>query len=96
VHESVGPYDLATEVLADALVTETDSEDGYFAGEPFDQGEALPSFVGRAGSRGYHDRLGIESLRLVGCELIIPVDTGQRAQLPEILDEVVGEGIVVI
>src|SRR2546425_6101719 len=52
--------------------------------------------TGRAGAGGEHRRCGLEGEHLLHREHVVAVDDGLRPQLAEVLDEVVGERVVVV
>src|SRR5207249_4245750 len=86
--------DLAAEHLADALVTEADTEDRDLAAQLADGLVRDPSVVGSARSRRDDDP--IELRQLFDGHLVIAKNRRLRAKLGHVLDEVVGEGVVVV
>jgi polysaccharide deacetylase 2 family uncharacterized protein YibQ len=92
-----GADDIAAESLPHRLKAEADSEqrDVVF-GTGFNEGEADSGMVriGRAG--GNHDAIRLEREGVFDCDFIVAVDKRFRAQIAQILDQVVGEGIVII
>src|SRR4051812_37589872 len=95
------------EGLTDALVSETDSENGdgsrallrartVQATEPADRFQADPRLVGRAGARREHEALRVAPFELVHRDRVVAHDVELRAQLTQPLDEIVGERVVVI
>ena len=96
VHEAVGADDAAAIEVADGLVSEADAEDGFLAGEGADHVEGDAGFGGGAGAGGDEDAVGVEREGFGGRDLVVAEDALFDAQLTEILDEVEGEGIVVV
>jgi hypothetical protein len=107
VHEVSGADDLASEGCADGLVTEADAEQGdavgsaacaggNSGGEMTDEVDADAGFLGSAGSGRDDDAVGAEGLDFSEGDFIVAADFDLSAQFSEILDEVVGEGIVVV
>ncbi len=96
VHEAVGPDDVSSEVLADGLVAEADAEDGDLAGEGFDHGDGDAGFGGRAGAGGDEHAFGLEGDGFFYGDLVVSEDALLDAESTEVLDEVEGEGIVVV
>ena len=96
VHEVLGADDLAAEGLADGLVAEADAEDGDFAGHVPDERHEDAGFAGRAGAGREQNAFGLECLDLFDGQLVVAADFDLCTQLAEVLDEVVGEGVVVV
>ena len=96
VHQVAGADDLAAEGLADGLMAEADSQDRRLAGHAADQRNQNAGLAGRAGARREQDALGPERLDLIDGQLVVAIDLDLRAQLTQVLDKVVGEGIVVV
>ena len=96
VHEAGGADDFAAEDLADALVAEADSEDGDFSAEFADGVATDAGFGGGAGAGGDDDFFGGELGDVGGGNLVVALHEQVGSEFAEILDEVVGEGIVVI
>ena len=96
VHEAVGPDHVASVDFADALVTETDAEDRNASSESLYNFAADAGFGWGAGSGGDDDSLRRELFDLRYGDLVVAHDMEVRPQLAEILDEVVGEAVVVI
>ena len=61
-----------------------------------DQVEADARFIGRARARRNHDRVGVHALDVVDAEGIVAPHGQRRPKLAEVMDEVVGEAVVVI
>src|SRR2546422_10508837 len=96
VHQPVGANHLAAEDLADALVPQADPQDWDLTGEPLDDGAADPGVGRAAGSWRDHDRRRFLPHGLLDRDLVVPDHFGRVAQLTQILDEVPGEGVVVV
>jgi len=98
VHQAASPHDLAAEGLADGLMAETDAQEGQLAGELGDTLNRNPRF-----GRGAWSRRDNQPIRLTGeyfgnRDLIVAVDENfqLRINLSQPLDEVIGEGIVIV
>ena len=78
-------------------MSETDSEDGNFSVEIFDRigGDAVV-FDGFAWSWGDDEMRRVERDELIHRHLVVAEDANVRAEFAEVLDEVVGEGVVVV
>ena len=87
-------HDLAAEHLPDALVTEADAQDRDLAAEGADR------IVGDAGiiwsSRPGRDHDAVEPRQLVDRDLVVAEHGRLGAELRHVLDEVVGERVVVV
>src|SRR5438034_624053 len=77
-------------------MAEANTENGKLLDEVANEGNAHARVGGRAGPGRYDDRLRIESLDLLEGQLVVPVDNGLRPKLAQILDQVVGERVVVV
>ena len=96
MHHAVGAYDVPPKEVPNGLVSEADAEDRLAAGKGPDDVEGNARLTGRTGTGREHDPLGIQRQGLLRRDLIIPENALLHAQLTEVLDEVVGERIVVI
>jgi hypothetical protein len=76
---------------------EADTEHGDFSVEVFDcvGGDAV-IFERFAGTGGDNEMRWVERNKLVHRHLIIAEDFDVRAEFAEVLDEVVGEGVIII
>jgi hypothetical protein len=96
VHEAVGADDVAAIDLADGLVAEAYAEDGCGGAEFADEVEGDAGFVGSAGAGGDADFFWGEFFDVIDGEGVVAEDFHVGTELAEVLDEVVGEGVVVI
>ncbi len=96
VHQALGGNDASAESLRDGLVPEADAEEGDLAGERRDRGEGHAGGIGVAGS-GREDQ-GFRVLRGDPGHVdgVVLGDLDVRAEHGQFLDDVVGEGIVVV
>src|SRR5438067_5051374 len=90
----LAPHDAAAERLPDALVAQTDAQDGHLARELPDGGERYPGVRGAPGPGGDHESVVPNQVR--DFDLVVPVYGRLRAQLGQQLDQVPGERIVVV
>ena len=67
-----------------------------FFGGSGDQIETNACFIGRAGTWGQHDRLGITRQSVCNRQFVIPYNFAPRANVAEEVDEVEGKTIVVV
>src|SRR5206468_8025597 len=95
-HEPVSAHHLPAEHLPDALVPEADSQNGNFPGEPLDDSTADPGVARASRARLDHDGLGVPPHGVLDGDLVVPDHVRGTAQLAQILDEVPGEGVVVV
>src|SRR5262245_17509944 len=96
VHRRRRPDDAAAEDLPDRLVTETDAEDRKSARHPADQVLRDPRGLRTAGTGRYDYGLEAGALHVGDGHGIVAADFHLGSQLPQILDEVVGERVVVV
>src|SRR5213594_2233433 len=85
-----------TKRLADRLMTEAHAQDRQFAGQGFHERHEDAGLARRARARRHHGGGGLEREDLLHGQRIVAVDHGLRPELAEQLDEVVGEGVVVV
>ena len=97
VHEPFSPDDLAAECLADGLVPQAHAKERQpgLGGSTY-QRHRDARLVGRAGTGGNDDGGGAKRDEVVHGGGIVPVHHRFGAQLAGVLDEVVGETVVVI
>src|SRR5438270_4691210 len=86
--------DRAAEGLAESLVAEADAQDGQVPGELPDRLERDAGIVWRAGTRRDHE--GVEPSQVGRRDRVVTEDRRLRARLVAELDQVEGEGVVVI
>src|ERR1700687_2869719 len=96
VHEMGCAHHSASESFADRLVPETDSQHWNFSREMPDQIDADARLMWRARTGGDDNQLGPHVLALAYGHLIVAANLDLAAQLPDVLDQVVGERIVVV
>ena len=96
VHDLGGAHHFAAERLADGLMTQAHPQDGREARELLDQLETDARFGRRLGTGRDHNALGRQALDFVERRPVISADLDFRAQLAQILDQVVGERVVVV
>ncbi len=97
VHDLAGPHHLAAVELADALVAEAHAEHRHApAAELVDGGVGDAGVLRAAGAGRDEHRRRLEVDELVERRLVVPVDERVGPQLPQVLDEVVDERVVVV
>src|SRR6185312_7593878 len=96
VHHPSGANHPPAVRLANGLMPETDAQYGNLPTPPSDERHGDPCFAGCTRTRREHDRRGRDRANLLDAERVIAPDDGLAAELAQILDEVVGEGIVVV
>ena len=96
MHQFPGPHHLPAVNLSDRLMPEADPEDRKLASEGLDYLAGNARLVGRAGPRRNANPRRLQVPQFLHRDGIIPKHFHLRTQLPEILHEVVGEGVVVI
>lgn len=96
MHDGGGANDVAAECCADGLVAEADAEKGYTPFDGVDEGNGDACVVGGAGSGGDDDAVGGEAECFVDGEFVVAADGGFFTGFADVLDQVVGEGVVVV
>ena len=86
----------AAENLPEALQSEAHTEQGPHTAELLDDGVAQPG-IGRLSRPGADENtIGIDVEGLVEGDGVVAIDKGLCAQLTEVLDQVVDEGVIVV
>src|SRR6185437_6491014 len=102
VHELGGTDDLGTEGRADGLMAEADAEGGDLLvgrqrGEALDERDEDAGVLRCAGAGREDDSRGAQGDNFVGGDLVVAFDDDLAlTQFADVLDEVVGEGVVVV
>ena len=72
------------------------AQDRDFAASLGDEIETDPSLVRRAGTRRQHDRVRFERNGFRRRQLVISADIASHPQFADVMDEIVGEAVIVI
>ena len=96
MHHAVIDDDICSKGVTDALMAQANTENRNFLAELSDDVVGETGFVGRTGPGRHEDPLRVQRFSLVQSDLVIPAYFHLSVQLPEILNEVIREGIVVI
>src|SRR5256885_3164432 len=96
MHELFRADDLAAERRADGRVPQAGPEHGTLPRKMPDDFDGYSRLLRRARPRRDHDVRGREPLDLLRCRLVVAADFDLLSQLAKVLDEVVGERIVVV
>ena len=98
VHDSVVPNHFATENIADALMAKAYAQQGNGRCEALNHVIGNTGFARSTGTRGNYDMAGLQRFHLLNGDLVIAknLQINVWIQLPKALDQIVGEGIVVI
>ena len=96
VHETFGPNDFTAEDVANGLMAKTNAEQRCGFAKALDHGATDAGFFWRARAGGDADVVGLEPRDLIQRDLIIATDFHDGTHFAEVLDEIVGEGIVVV
>src|SRR3981081_1575010 len=94
VHQSTRPYHFSAVRLADRLMSETYSQRGYLPAPFLYCSDRDPRFGWRARARRDHQARYAHRPDLINSDLVIPLHDRLLSELTEILNKVVGEGIV--
>ncbi len=96
VHQRLGADHFPAIGLADRLVAEADPQDRQLRRRGAQQRQADPRLIGRAGPGRQDHPLRPHRQRVLHRDLVVAPDSRLRPQLVHIVDEVVGEAVVVI
>ncbi len=96
MHEAIGADNIASVDLADALMAEADSEDRDDSAHFLNHLATDPGIVGSAGTGRNTDAIRCFLVDFIESDLVIAMHLHFRTQFSEVLDEVVGERIVVV
>jgi hypothetical protein len=77
-------------------MSEADTENGNFVGEVTDEINADAGILGRARARRDYDAVRLHFFHVSNRDLIVATNLDGRAEFSEILNQVVGKGIVVV
>ena len=96
MHHAVVDHDLRTEGVADALVTEANAKQRNVRSEGPDDFVGESRFTRGTRSGRDEDAFGFERADLFDGDLVVAMDLHIHLHLAQILDEIVGERIVII
>lgn len=96
MHQAPGADDIAAEDMADALMAQADAEDRRALAKGLDDVATDACLLRRAGAGGHADVVRLHLGDLLQRDLVIAMDLHLGPHLAEVLDEVVGEGVVIV
>jgi len=96
VHRNRRTDHFATESVADRLMAEADAEDRNLRRRFLDQVKANAGFLRRARPGRQHDGVGLRRHDGAARHFVVAMHDDIRTQLPEIVDEVEREAVVVV
>ncbi len=96
MHERRGAHHPSPVGLSDALVSKADAQDGQLTGKLTHDLETDPRVLGSSRTRGDDQRVGARVPDAVYVDGVVAVHHRLRPELAQLLDEVVGEGVVVV
>src|ERR687887_2791856 len=96
MHDRWCPNNLTAEGCADTLVAQTNAENRYTLSKATNDIAGDARLLGCAGTGRNKDFIRMQSLDFIQRDFIIPKDLHIGAQLAEIMEQIVGEGIVVV
>ena len=97
MHDAIRTNDSSAKCSADGLMSKAHTEDRNFAGESFDDAHRFAGALRRTWTRRNHDSTWPQvQVNFFNSDLIVSSHFDLLAQLTEILNEVVGERIVVV
>lgn len=96
VHHLPGTHHLSTERLPQGLMSQTDAENRQLAGEMANRLHGNTGLVGRAGPRRDHQPVRPHRLHPGQINLVITMHQHLGPQFLQVLDQVIGEAVIVI
>ena len=100
MHELLGPHDGAAKCSTDGLVAQAHAQNWQLAGKVLNGRHRNARLGGRAGAGRDHEAIelpGVEPrLDLSHSDFVVAKHLHLRAEFAEILDDVVGEAVVVV
>ncbi len=96
VHDVPCPYDPGAERLADGLVPETDADDRQLSGKVTNQFQRYSGLFRSTGAGREHNTFWLSAFYFRHRNLVVSLYPYLGSELTQVLNEVVGEGIVVI
>src|ERR1700687_5474424 len=96
VHQGTCPHHFSAICLAECLMPATHSPNRDGPAPSLYRSDRDPRFGGRARTRRDYQACYAHRSYLIDSDLIVPLHDRLLAELAEILDEVIGEGIVVV
>src|SRR5574337_1920835 len=96
VHQASRPHDPAAKCGTDALMAEADAKDRDLSGKLTDEVATDAGFLRGLRSRRDYNLIGMKRFDLLQRNLVVPEDARAFAELAQVLDQIIGEGIVVI
>src|SRR4051794_13961882 len=96
MHETMRADDFSAEGSADRLMSETDAESGNRRSQLANEFDGDTRFVRSTRTRRDNDPFRLQSACFVQGDLVVASNQHVRAELTQILDKVISEGIVVV
>ena len=96
MHDAIVDNDVPTKGITNALMPEANPQQRHLLPKPADNVIGQPGFARRTWAGRDQNALGIQFANLVEGNLVIAADLQRHLHLAQILDEVVGERIVII
>ncbi len=96
VHQGLGADHVSAERLTDGLMAQADAQNRHGCRRRLDQRQADAGLIRCAGTGRQQHGGGVQRPRLIHRQVVIAHHMRRRAQLREVVDEIVGEAVVVI
>ena len=96
VHQVRSAHHAAAKGRSDSLMSQANTEDGHFPGEMTDQSDADAGVLRRARAGRDHDALRLHGFDIGNRELIVSANFDLGTEFSEVLNQVVGKGIVIV
>lgn len=96
MHRPLGTDDPSTEGLSNTLMPQTDSEDGNLSSHLQDGLHGETCLFGSAGSWRDDEKFGLFFFKGLKIDQVVSIDLANLTQFTKVLNQVIGEGIIVI
>src|SRR3954469_18403537 len=96
MHDALGPDDVAAVCFSDRLMAEANTKRWYRASPAANDVDGHPGFPRRARTRRQHDGGRRQITNLVDGDRVVALHHELGAELAEVLNEVVGERVVIV
>src|SRR3954467_9084345 len=96
VHETVGSHNTAAKRFSYGLVAQADAEQGYASRRGADEGNGDACFTWGTRTGRDHDGGRLQGQYLCHRQSVVAIDHRIGAQLTGVLDQVIGEAVVIV
>src|ERR1039457_1436851 len=96
MHQGDAAHDIASEGCPDGLMAKTDAQDGDLSGEMCNAGDGNAGLFGRAGAGRDDEASGLKRFYFRQGDSVVAVNLHIFTKLAEVLNDVIGKGVVVV